>query len=122
MLDWHLITAFVERWRPETHTFHLPYGECTITLQDVAIQLGLPIDGLPVTGSTRHDGSQVCADLLGVVPPPTRFRGSRLSLVWLGEQFSELPVDADDLAIRRYARAYILQLLGGCLFADKSNT
>ncbi|RYR21580.1 hypothetical protein Ahy_B03g066887 isoform E [Arachis hypogaea] len=36
------------------HTFHLPYGECTITLEDVAMILGLRTDGLPVTGSTDH--------------------------------------------------------------------
>ncbi|MBA0809058.1 hypothetical protein Gohar_024742 [Gossypium harknessii] len=29
----------------KTHTFHLPCGECTITLDDVSLQLGLPIGG-----------------------------------------------------------------------------
>ncbi|QHO21069.1 uncharacterized protein DS421_11g343430 [Arachis hypogaea] len=49
-VDEPLLSAFVERWRPETHTFHVPFGECTITLQDVAYQLGLPIDGEAVSG------------------------------------------------------------------------
>jgi hypothetical protein len=28
--DAPLITAFMDRWRPETHTFHLPVGEMTL--------------------------------------------------------------------------------------------
>ncbi|KAL8540356.1 hypothetical protein ACS0TY_001820 [Phlomoides rotata] len=28
-LDRHLITALVERWYPETHTFYFPVGEVT---------------------------------------------------------------------------------------------
>ena len=49
-IDNNLITAFVERWWPETHTFHLPHGETTITLQDVEVLLGIPIDGEAIVG------------------------------------------------------------------------
>ena len=49
-LDWALITALVERWRTETHTFHLPYGEMTITLEDVEVLLGLKVDGKAFVG------------------------------------------------------------------------
>ncbi|RYR12357.1 hypothetical protein Ahy_B04g069895 [Arachis hypogaea] len=50
ILDEPLVSAFVGRWRPKTHTFHMLFGECTIMLQDVAYQLGLPINGAPTIG------------------------------------------------------------------------
>ena len=50
-LDHGLITALVERWRLETHTFHMPHGEITITLH-VEVILGLPVDGDAIIGST----------------------------------------------------------------------
>ncbi|CAL5343643.1 unnamed protein product [Camellia sinensis] len=49
-LDHHLITTLVERWRIEMRTFHFPVGESTVTLQNMAILFGLPIDGHAVTG------------------------------------------------------------------------
>ncbi|MFQ6662614.1 hypothetical protein Gotur_030403, partial [Gossypium turneri] len=45
------ISALIERWRPKTYTFHLPCGECIITLEDVQLQLGLSVDGSALTES-----------------------------------------------------------------------
>ena len=59
-VDHALITALVERWRLETHTFHLPPGEMGITLQDIEVMLGIPVDGLPVTERTDLKWNEVC--------------------------------------------------------------
>nr|XP_009757890.1 PREDICTED: serine/threonine-protein phosphatase 7 long form homolog [Nicotiana sylvestris] len=47
-LDWSLVTALIEQWRSEMHIFHLLIDEATITLQDVEVIYGLPVDGHPV--------------------------------------------------------------------------
>nr|KYP53675.1 Serine/threonine protein phosphatase 7 long form isogeny [Cajanus cajan] len=36
-IDDCLITSLVERWRLEKHIFHLPVGECMVTLEDVVL-------------------------------------------------------------------------------------
>ncbi|PPD93408.1 hypothetical protein GOBAR_DD09654 [Gossypium barbadense] len=67
-LDPTLISALVERWRPEIHTFHLPCDECTITLENVALQLSLSVDGSIVTRSIIVPGKENhCVTLFGKV-------------------------------------------------------
>lgn len=41
-------------------------GECIITLQDVAVQLGLLVDGEPVTGLVHYDWKVTSQLLLSV--------------------------------------------------------
>ncbi|MBA0829537.1 hypothetical protein Goarm_014140, partial [Gossypium armourianum] len=96
-LDPELISALVERWISETHTFHIPCGECTITLEYVHLQLGLLVDGSVVTGSIQF------AD-------------------WgtLRNNFAELAEDSAEEGRERYAQAYILQIIGGMLMPNKS--
>ncbi|KAL8100342.1 serine/threonine-protein phosphatase 7 long form homolog isoform X2 [Apium graveolens] len=126
-IDWSLITALIERWRPETHTFHLPIGECTITLQDVSVLLGLRIDGDAVIGVTAVDDgwANVIQHIFGAnpvspIPVASGLVGGRLKFSWLNSVFHSLPDDASDGQLRQYTQSYLLQLIGGILFTDHS--
>ncbi|MFQ6646273.1 hypothetical protein Gotur_018897 [Gossypium turneri] len=90
-LDLKPISSFIERMRPEMHTFHLPCGECTITLEDIQLQLGLPVDGSVLTRST-------------------------LSADWEAKPRN----DSTEVERIRYAQAYILEIVRGYLIPDLS--
>ena len=99
-LDHALITAFVERWRPETHTFHLPHGEMAITLQDVEVIMGLPIEGEAMAGPSKRTWTDVCAEMLGIqipLDPQTVLRGQKIMIPALVERIRQpLPPDANE--------------------------
>ncbi|KAL5153894.1 Protein MAIN-LIKE 2 [Glycine soja] len=116
-----LISALIERWRPETHTFHMRCGECTITLQDVSVLLGISVDGLPLIGPTNLDWADLCEELLGVRPQEGEIKGSVVKLSWLAHHFDQINNDDDEEQVRRFARAWILRFIGGVLFVDKTS-
>ena len=63
-VDRALVTALVEGWRQNTHTFHLPLGEATFTLIDVVVLTRLPIEGHVVCTV----GRQLESECIGLLP------------------------------------------------------
>ncbi|XP_052480701.1 protein MAINTENANCE OF MERISTEMS-like [Gossypium raimondii] len=118
-LRFDLLSALVERWRPETLTFHFPCGECTVTLEDVAVQLGLPVDGSPVTGlSSLTDPAAVCYQLLGESPEDGDKYFSTIKFTWLRKKICRLSATASEGELMCAARAYIMHMIGALLMPD----
>ncbi|RYR69218.1 hypothetical protein Ahy_A03g015754 [Arachis hypogaea] len=83
----------------------MPFGECTITLQDVAYQLGLAVDGRYVSGCLTDfhmyiEGGRPAwvwfEELLGVIPPPSQVQKFAVNCTWFQETFGECPEGADE--------------------------
>ncbi|QHO28704.1 uncharacterized protein DS421_7g219010 [Arachis hypogaea] len=78
-----MINALIKRWRPETHTFYFPVGECAVSLEDVAMILDLPTNRISVTRPTMSSFEALEAECLhhfGVAPRKTDCRGSFIKL------------------------------------------
>ncbi|KAL8539867.1 hypothetical protein ACS0TY_001466 [Phlomoides rotata] len=110
VIDCHLITALVERWRPKTHTFHFLIGEATVTLQDVAIIWGLHIDGEPLTIDEHHytaeEWSWYCTEMLGFTPLDTDFKiKTQIKLSAISSHLLDIVIsdDIDQETVDQYA-------------------
>jgi hypothetical protein len=93
------ITALVDRWRPETRSFHLRTGEMTVTLQDMSMILALPIEGKPLCIDTScEDWRGKMFDLIGKAPDEIiNKRGEKLrvsagaTFTWISQNFKTCP-------------------------------
>ncbi|KAD2392994.1 hypothetical protein E3N88_39971 [Mikania micrantha] len=126
-LDSALIYALVERWRPETHTFHMPFGEVTVTLQDVVVLLGLPVDGNVVSGQDYHmTTEQIIGDfygLTGILLTESAVNGQKINMPFILNKIKDMgfPENPTDLQCIQHARIIILLLIGGTLFPESSS-
>ena len=98
-----------------------------ITLEDVEVIFGLPIDGEVLVGLIAvvdENWRQLCVELLGFGVPKNDNKtlvGQRILISHLVKCIAEpLPHDAMKIQIHQYAQCYILALLGDMIFMDKS--
>ncbi|KAL0001280.1 hypothetical protein SO802_015061 [Lithocarpus litseifolius] len=99
-----------------------------ITLQDMEVMLGIPVDRLPVTGRTDMQWNVVCQELLGHEPPlmipnsnKSTLTGARIKYKWLDAMFAAPPAtDAGDEVVQQHARYHLLVRMGALLLMDKS--
>ncbi|KAH0708939.1 hypothetical protein KY290_010483 [Solanum tuberosum] len=131
--DRALVTAMVERWRPETHCFHLPFGEVTITLQDVQVLFGLRIDGDDVYMQDAARRIRLWRTLLEIltgsaIAPADMDGASRVRIHsitgYLRDQLQVDPIgDATPVErVEKISKLYMLVILGAYYFRTRQGT
>ncbi|MFQ6631697.1 hypothetical protein Gotur_008787 [Gossypium turneri] len=93
--------------------------ECTVTLEDVALQLGFPIDGSVVTGvKVIAEPVAFCYSLLEVLSADAESNFTSLKFSWLKANFEHLSINATKHEVMYAALAYIMHIIGGVLMPD----
>ncbi|KAK1278401.1 hypothetical protein QJS04_geneDACA023077 [Acorus gramineus] len=125
-----IITAMVERWHLKTNSFYFPFGEMTITLNDVTQIVGIPVMGKAIYGSTSMDideAAELVKECLNLSMTEIReelrlHNGCALKLKWLrgklANKSSLLPEQHIDFVVR----GYLLFVLGCTIFSDKTGS
>ncbi|GAB2220551.1 hypothetical protein Droror1_Dr00008211 [Drosera rotundifolia] len=64
--DEEVLLGVMERWCPETNTFVFPWGEATVTLEDVIVLGGYPVigDGIWSQDGGRNEDKVVVGKLV----------------------------------------------------------
>ncbi|GMP25394.1 hypothetical protein CsSME_00002283 [Camellia sinensis var. sinensis] len=120
-----VVSSFVERWQPETNTFHFTVREMTITLDDVATILGLPIVGksISVLKLLKRQAIALVVNTLEIDKKEVRHEMSSVGdnsvrLEWLRAHFHNVTNNDSMERIVCVGRVY----LGCTLFSNKTGT
>lgn len=138
LVNHKMLNAFMEIWKFETSSFHLPYSEMSITLDNVSCLLHLPINGrfLDHGRVTKDDTIEMMVKYLGVDPKKAmkevdRTRGARARFNFLRNIYAneihraeQTDGDTEQVAVHiSYAlREYLLFFVGTLIFMDKNAT
>ena len=122
--DARLVTALVERWRPETNTFFMRRGEMTVTLQDVGYILGLPLIGMPIVGDGADTSIEYFArnwfEPLDDAEVKRAFTRGGVKYTWLYERYGRAAPGPDRKRIAIHTQAYLFLIVGSVLFPTTS--
>jgi hypothetical protein len=126
VMDVTLLPALVDRWRPETHSFHLPCGKMTVGMQDTTMILSVPLEGLPVSEIIQSPGWRDMVELhigVGVRPPDADERDaskktSGANTVWLRQHFTVCPQGAAEVVVERHTRVWLWHFVATILLPD----
>ncbi|RWR98086.1 serine/threonine-protein phosphatase 7 long form [Cinnamomum micranthum f. kanehirae] len=95
--DRALLSALSERWRDETHSFHFPTREMTITLKDIARCWGLRVSSLPVSTGAVDANPDLVRPLLQRLFGARPYLGSsQIGIEWLWEAYGPARAKALD--------------------------
>ncbi|CAK8543681.1 unnamed protein product [Lathyrus sativus] len=99
--------------------FTSPRGECTLTLEDVHMLLGLRVDGSAVVGDTNVNYALV-EELLGVPLERGDRKGQSIKITWLKRNYSALNLTNESPEEHKLykTRMYLLLLFACFLFPD----
>ena len=112
--------ALAERWRFESHTFHLPYEEITILPKHWALLTGLEFGGDPIVGKTTQGYSKV-PQLLGRKVPEQTQSSYNFRMTWLREWMKIWPDSAPNSKEVAFVLRHFLLDLFGMMFYDSSS-
>ncbi|XP_076951314.1 serine/threonine-protein phosphatase 7 long form homolog [Bidens hawaiensis] len=126
-VDRALVEALVERWRPETNTFHLPCGEATVTLEGVNVLWGLPIEGEALAGYEEsfdyNQWRQMCYTYLGFTTKESDYKNQFLKLKCIVNYMLDYPIteESTDRVCMQRARCVCLIVASSNMLADTNN-
>ena len=118
--------ALVEQWMDTTHTFHLPFGEMTITPLDFTVITGLSFSGEPVPLSSEAYSSVVMRnrwlkDLFGVTASVKSSYSSLIRYTYLLNKVRS-EHDSGHVMSEQLARCFLFYLLNVVIFPNTLGT